>query len=69
MQFNEAHLVTIFYNILCAMNIIHSANVVHRDLKPANILVDSLCNVKICDFGLSRTLPTRSETEKNIGKM
>ena len=35
----------------------HSANVLHRDLKPANILLDEDCNIKICDFGLSRTLP------------
>jgi serine/threonine protein kinase len=34
-----------------------SANVVHRDIKPENILVDNYCNVKIYDFGLSRTLP------------
>jgi serine/threonine protein kinase len=34
-----------------------SANVIHRDLKPENILVDDYCNIKICDFGLSWTLP------------
>jgi serine/threonine protein kinase len=34
-----------------------SANVIHRDIKPENILVDHFCNIKICDFGLSRTLP------------
>ena len=32
----------------------HSANVMHRDLKPANILVNSNCDLKICDFGLAR---------------
>ena len=25
----------------------------HRDMKPSNCLVDSECNVKICDFGLA----------------
>jgi serine/threonine protein kinase len=48
------HIKTITYNILCAMNYIHSANVLHRDLKPANILVNEDCEAKICDFGLAR---------------
>ena len=32
----------------------HSAGVLHRDLKPRNLLVNSNCDLKICDFGLSR---------------
>jgi serine/threonine protein kinase len=51
------HLVTILYNIICAFKFLHSAGVVHRDVKPANLLMDSNCQVKICDFGLARTLP------------
>jgi len=34
----------------------HSAHVIHRDLKPANILINEECNVKLCDYGLARTL-------------
>jgi mitogen-activated protein kinase 1/3 len=30
--------------------------VIHRDLKPANVLVNEDCTVKICDFGLARSI-------------
>ena len=53
-ELDEDHITTILYNQLCALNYIHSTNIVHRDLKPANFLIDSQCNVKICDFGLAR---------------
>lgn len=33
---------------------IHSANVLHRDLKPSNLLLNTTCDLKICDFGLAR---------------
>lgn len=33
---------------------IHSANVIHRDIKTRNLLINADCNIKICDFGLSR---------------
>lgn len=36
------------------MKYVHSASVIHRDLKPGNLLVNSDCELKICDFGLSR---------------
>jgi len=42
------------YQILRALKYIHSANVLHRDLKPSNLLVNSNCDLKICDFGLAR---------------
>ena len=56
-EFTDGHIKVVLYNLLCSINFLHSANVVHRDLKPANILVDGECNILVCDFGLSRTLP------------
>ena len=56
-EFTEQHMLIITYNMLCSLKFLKSANVVHRDIKPANILINDQCHVKICDFGLSRTLP------------
>eukprot|EP00812_Abedinium_dasypus_P008322 NODE_2091_length_996_cov_349.686504.p1 GENE.NODE_2091_length_996_cov_349.686504~~NODE_2091_length_996_cov_349.686504.p1 ORF type:complete len:299 (+),score=44.90 NODE_2091_length_996_cov_349.686504:36-899(+) len=39
---------------------IHASGIIHRDLKPANCLVNKDCSVKICDFGLSRTIGGRT---------
>lgn len=44
----------IFYQVLRGLLYIHSANVIHRDIKPGNILINSECDVKICDFGMAR---------------
>jgi len=48
------HVQYFMYQMLRALKYIHSANVLHRDLKPSNLLVNSNCNLKICDFGLGR---------------
>lgn len=50
---SEDHVVTLAYNMLCGINVLHTCNIIHRDLKPANILVGDSCSVKFCDFGLS----------------
>lgn len=56
-NFSEQHLIKIIYSSLCSIAFIHEANIVHRDLKSANILISADCNAKICDFGLSRSIP------------
>jgi mitogen-activated protein kinase 1/3 len=65
-ELEEDHIITIMYNILCALNFFHSANIIHRDIKPANILINSSCAVKICDFGLARVMPKKSDLEQNL---
>ena len=48
------HVQYFIYQLLRALKYIHSANVLHRDLKPSNLLVNSNCDLKVCDFGLAR---------------
>ncbi|CAH9072482.1 unnamed protein product [Cuscuta epithymum] len=52
---SEEHCQYFLYQILRGLKYIHSANVIHRDLKPSNLLLNSNCDLKICDFGLART--------------
>ena len=56
-KFKDNQMKIIIYNLLCAVNFLDQTNVMHRDLKPANILVTKSSNVKICDFGMARTMP------------
>ncbi|KAM9626365.1 LOW QUALITY PROTEIN: mitogen-activated protein kinase 15 [Trichechus inunguis] len=52
----DIHKRYIFYQLLRATKFIHSGNVIHRDQKPSNVLLDANCLVKLCDFGLARSL-------------
>ncbi|CAL1714731.1 unnamed protein product [Somion occarium] len=53
-KLSNEHVQYFVYQILRGLKYIHSASVVHRDLKPGNLLVNADCELKICDFGLSR---------------
>jgi len=53
-ELTPEHCQFFIYQVLRGLKYIHSANVVHRDLKPRNLLVNSNCDLKICDFGLAR---------------
>ncbi|KAL4629757.1 mitogen-activated protein kinase 15 isoform X1 [Arapaima gigas] len=52
----DIHKRYIMYQVLKATKFLHSGNVIHRDQKPSNILLDTDCFVKLCDFGLARSL-------------
>lgn len=46
-----------------ALKFIHSAGIVHRDLKPSNLLVNANCDLKVCDFGLARSVYIKATTD------
>jgi serine/threonine protein kinase len=50
----DQHYQYFLYQILRALKYVHSANVLHRDLKPSNLLVNTNCDLAVCDFGLAR---------------
>lgn len=41
--------------ILNGLSEIHSKNIIHRDLKAGNVMMDSSINIRIMDFGLSKS--------------
>ncbi|NWT12253.1 MK15 kinase, partial [Vireo altiloquus] len=59
----DIHKCYILYQLLKATKFIHSGNVIHRDQKPSNILLDAQCCVKLCDFGLARSLSQLREEQ------
>ncbi|XP_023579702.1 mitogen-activated protein kinase 15 isoform X2 [Octodon degus] len=60
----DIHKRYIFYQLLQATKFLHSGNVIHRDQKPSNVLLDANCSVKLCDFGLARSLSSLPEGPK-----
>ena len=52
----DVHKQYILYQTFKALKYMHSAQLVHRDLKPSNLLLNSECLMKVCDFGLARSL-------------
>jgi len=60
-ELSDDHYKFIIYQIIRALFFMHSGNIIHRDLKPSNILINEDCTIKLCDFGLSRSLSDKKD--------
>jgi mitogen-activated protein kinase 1/3 len=56
----------IIHQLCLALKYLHSANLLHRDIKPQNLLVNSMCDLKVCDFGLARVADTEGEMTEYV---
>jgi mitogen-activated protein kinase 15 len=62
----EIHKQYVVYQLLKALYYMHSADVIHRDVKPSNLLLNSDCHVKLCDFGLARSVAEATSTSAPV---
>jgi len=61
----EIHKQYVIYQLLKALKYMHSGQLLHRDIKPSNILLNSDCLVRVCDFGLARSVVQAPDTKSN----
>ena len=65
----DIHKQYIIWQALKALKFMHSAKLLHRDMKPSNLLLNSDCLMKVCDFGLARSLLDDPVAEANKDKV
>ncbi|XP_017771271.1 PREDICTED: ovarian-specific serine/threonine-protein kinase Lok-like [Nicrophorus vespilloides] len=68
-RISEEQVKFLFYQILLAVQYLHSKGITHRDLKPENVLLQE-CKpssmIKISDFGLSKILSDENDLMKTV---
>ncbi|GAA5907827.1 hypothetical protein JCM5296_005796 [Sporobolomyces johnsonii] len=66
---SDDHVQYFVYQTCRALKALHSADVIHRDLKPSNLLLNANCDLKVCDFGLARSVATAEPNGGETGFM
>ena len=54
--------------LLAGLQHVHAVHGIHRDLKPANVLLSSGGRLKLCDFGLARTVAPSAGARRTLGE-
>jgi len=62
----EVHKQYVIYQLLKSLYFLHTAELIHRDVKPSNMLLNSDCHVKLCDFGLCRSVSEMSSASAPV---
>eukprot|EP00672_Neobodo_designis_P025138 CAMPEP_0174851768 /NCGR_PEP_ID=MMETSP1114-20130205/23824_1 /TAXON_ID=312471 /ORGANISM="Neobodo designis, Strain CCAP 1951/1" /LENGTH=376 /DNA_ID=CAMNT_0016086323 /DNA_START=188 /DNA_END=1318 /DNA_ORIENTATION=+ len=60
-KISDDHAKYFVYQVLRGLKYLHTAKIMHRDLKPGNLLVNINCDLKVCDYGLSRPFDDADE--------
>lgn len=63
----DFELVGVIYEICSAMKYVHAHKIIHRDLKMSNIIVNLQKHVKICDFGIAKSIDLTTLTSMTHG--
>ncbi len=59
---------SVVHQVLAALEVAHTLNIVHRDVKPQNIMLARDGTAKLCDFGLAKDLADAYNlTARDIG--
>ena len=59
--FNESQVKTLIMQLLSALQYLHQHDIIHRDIKLSNLLYNSVGQLKLADFGLSRKCTTKTK--------
>lgn len=65
---SQHHQKYVLQQLISAVHHLHHLQLIHRDLKPSNVLLDSSCLVKLCDFGLVRSLNAVEEDSQILSE-